>query len=303
MIVRNYISLRSIIRVTWKTTLLELVICTGAYFAHVYVINDVTDIPAILPTLLGTALAFFIGFNNNQAYDRWWEARKIWGALVNDSRSWARSVNHYINKPATSHTDDLPGIRKRMIKRHLSFLYAMKAYLRQLNDDFYKKYLSEEEVRQVSGYSNIHSAILDNQSRDLNELYEKKYFDGFSFIQLNELIVRFSDEMGKSERIRNTVFPTMYNYFTRLFIWFLVVSVTLFTVDYVGEWSILIGLLVGYVFHTTHTIGLALLNPFKMIFTGIPLDQITRTIEINLLESINENEIPSPVEPIGDSVM
>ena len=106
--------------------------------------------------------------------------------------------------------------------------------------------------------------------------------------------------MGKSERIKNTIFPPTYNFYTRVFVWILMISTTFVIANLVGAWSILYGTLIGYIFLTTHSIGLTLLNPFEPVPSGISLDQITRTIEINLLESLNESEIPEPIKIINN---
>ena len=131
-----------------------------------------------------------------------------------------------------------------------------------------------------------------------------EWFDGFRFSEMNKMLVNFSDEMGKSERIANTVFPTSYNFYNLIFIWFFIVFATLFTAQTAGSWSILAGTLIGYVFLTIHKIGLSLLNPFEDIPTGISLNQITRTIEINMLQTLKKNDIPSPIESVnGEYVM
>jgi putative membrane protein len=95
MLISKKASIHRIIEGTYKDFLIDLATCLGSYLVFFYFLKNHVAVPAIIPTILGTALSFFIGFNNNQAYGRWWEARKIWGALVNDSRSWARQVLHY----------------------------------------------------------------------------------------------------------------------------------------------------------------------------------------------------------------
>ena len=266
--------------------------------AHEYVLKSYFEFPSIIPAILGPALAFFIGFNNNQAYGRWWEARKIWGAIVNDSRSWARQLICYSSVADSEAAEELNGIKKRAIIRHIAFLYALKDNLRGENKKDYRKYLSQKESEAVELESNIHNAILTEQSKDLEYLYKKGWVDGFRFIELNKMIINFCDEMGKSERIKNTVFPTTYIYYTRVFIWFLIVSITFTFTDLIGAWSVLSGIFVGYIFLVVHTIGLAILNPFEPIPSGIPLDQITRTIEINLLEALGESDIPEPIRSV-----
>jgi len=115
---------------------------------------------------------------------------------------------------------------------------------------------------------------------------------------MNRIIVNFCSGMGKAERIKNTVFPPTYKYYTRVFIWVLIVSTTFELTPLIGMWAVLFGILIGYIFLTTHAIGQAILNPFESKPNGIPLDQITRTIEINLLEALKEKGIPEPIQSI-----
>ena len=300
MIISKTIILGRIVKGTWKGFILLLFVCVSSYLFNEYILLHYIEFPAIVPGILGPALAFFIGFNNNQAYDRWWEARKIWGGLVNDSRTWARQLIHYPSAPNPGEEKELIEIKKRAIYRHIAFLYALKTNLRGDIKKDYRKYLSEEESDEVEQETNVHNAILSNQSKDLEYLRKKNWIDGFKFIELNKMIVNFCDEMGMSERIRGTVFPTTYTYYTRLFIWFFIISMTFVFSDLVGIWSIFFGVLVGYIYIVMHTIGLAILNPFEATPSGISLDQITRTIEINLLETLKDKNIPEPIKSVNN---
>ncbi len=284
---------------TWQVDVIMIISSTAAYLAHDRLIKYHLSIPVLVPTVLGTAIAFFIGFNNNQAYDRWWEGRKIWGMLVNDSRSWARSIIGYVQLNNIEEREKL-AIRGRMITRHIGFLYALKAALRGAEDYVYKNYLSEEDKAEVASHKNIHNAILMIQARDLNTLTEKGYIDGFRLMQLDALLVRFTDSMGMAERIKNTVFPTTYNYFTKVFIWLFVVSVALVLSEPMGIWSIFMSWLIGFVFISTQINGMTLLDPFNNNSAAVPLNQITRNIEINLLQMLREVNIPEPIKPVND---
>lgn len=299
MLIVHNIRLSRILRNTWQVDLIMIFSCTGAYLTRAFLIKHNFEIPAIIPTVLGTAIAFFIGFNNNQAYDRWWEARKIWGSLVNDSRSWARSVITYISQNETS-DQEFKALKDRMVRRHIGFLYALKAKLRDAVDENYQQYLDEADLKEINLHSNVHNAILTLQSRDLQQLSKDGLIDGFRFMELNKLLVNFSDHMGRAERIKNTVFPTTYNYFTKVFIWLFVVSLTLVVSHEAGVWAIFIGWLVGFVFVSTQINGMSLIDPFENNSSSVPLNQITRTIEINLLEMIGAEKIPAPVKPIND---
>ncbi|PUZ20098.1 putative membrane protein [Chitinophaga costaii] len=291
MLLRQNLTILRVIQITWRIDLLMIALCTAAYFLDTMGLPNL-QIPAALPTLLGTALAFFIAFSSNQGYSRWWEARIIWGGLVNDSRSWARNILAFT-------TNGDPQLMKRMVRRHIAFLYALKAALRKDDDKQYTAYLQVGELEQLEGFSNLPNAILDLQARDLQQLSAEEQIDGFRFLALNNLLKDFCDGMGKSERINNTVFPTTYVYFTKLFIWILVVFITMAISESVGPAAIFLGWLIGFVFHTTHINGMSLMNPFEGKAAGIPLNSITRTIEINLLQMLGETHIPPPEKPVN----
>lgn len=299
MLLSKNIGIHRVISGTWRHFIYSVLICTATYIGYYFVNSPNWEFPVLLPTILGTALAFFIGFNNNQAYDRWWEARKIWGELVNDSRSWARQIWYYTGQ------DSFNEHRKAtMIKRHIAFLHTLRDFLRNVPLESYVNYINEEDKNAILNQSNKHSALLNLQTRDLEELYEEGIIDGFRFTELSGLLTRFSDEMGKSERIKNTVFPTTYGFYTYFFIWIFIITVTIVTEEHLGIWSIVVGVLIGYVFLTSHKIGKSLINPFEDIPSGVPINQITRTIEINLLELIGEKVIPEPYPPVdGEYVM
>ncbi len=282
----------------------DLLICIAAFFLNEYVVSRYFAFPAVIPTILGTALAFFVGFNNNHSYERWWEARKIWGALVNDSRTWARQIIHYTSASAGLPEEELLRMRRNAVRRHIAFLYALKKNLRKSATNEHDKFLAPEELADVKRATNVPNAILSYQSEVVEELLKREAIDGFRFIEMNRMIVNFCDGMGKSERIANTVFPTTYNYYTRSFIWIFIVSTTMVTANAIGYWSILFGALVGYIFLTTHSVGQTLVNPFEPLPTGVALDQITRTIEINLLEMLGETEIPEAIQSVdGEYVL
>ncbi len=293
MLLKQNLKIYQIISITWKVDLFMLALCLSAHVIDM-VFFPTIHIPTVFPILLGTALAFFIGFNNNQAYARWWEARGIWGELVNDSRTLTRSIISYCPDITT---------RRRMVLRQLAFLNILAASLRKIKDNSYAKYLDEAEHHRVARYTNIPNTILDEQVSELTKLRDNGTLDGYSFLVIHEVLRRICDAMGKSERINNTVFPTTY--FTRLFIWIFVVLVTMATADSVGFLSIFFSWLIGSVFHITHVNGMSLMNPFeKDNPSGVPINSITRSIEINLLEALGEENIPHPLKPFkGDYIL
>lgn len=299
MLISKNIKISNIIGGTFVTTFKVILVSSITFTINIFLLDDQLHFPTIVPSVLGTALAFFIGFNNNQAYDRWWEARIIWGGIVNDSRSFTRSILHYIPQDGIN-SDEIFVLKKNMIKRHIAFLYLLKDGLRDQDERYFLNYISAKEyIEFIEGTTNRHNRVLELQSKDLNYLYKNKIIDGFKFLELNKMLVNFTDLMGKSERIKGTVFPTTYRYYTYIFTWIFIITVTLVISDMAGIWSIFYASLLGYVFLTIQQLGQTLMNPFQNIPTGISLNQICRNIERNLLEMIDEKNLPDP-EPIVD---
>jgi ion channel-forming bestrophin family protein len=294
MLLKKNLGMHRIFLITWKTNLVLLILTSLAYFVDRYAFPEIF-VPPSVAALMGTALAFFIGFNNNQAYGRWWEARIIWGGLINESRTLCRNLMAYLKPDSVDQKGRKTNeIIREMVYRHIGFLYLLKDSLRKINSGDYKKYLSEEDIKKIAGATYGYNAIMDIQTRQLGELYEQKFIDGFQLTIINNTLTNISNDMGRSERINNTVFPPTYIYFTELFIYLLVVLITLTTVQAIGPWSIFFGWVIGFVYHTTHVNGLSIINPFAMLPSSIPLSSITRTIEINLVESLGIKEVPPP---------
>lgn len=295
MLVKKNLSFYQVLSYTWKIDISMIFFCSLVYVIDQYIFTK-TVLPIAYPSLMGTAIAFFIGFNNNQAYGRWWEARIIWGGLVNDSRSWARSLIAY----SSNHV-----LAERMIRRHLAFLYTLSTSLRRDEvDTSYVEYLTPFELSSLEPKYNRANQILQHQATDLHELHQSGAIGEFVFANLNTLLQNFCDGMGKSERINNTVYPITYVYFTQLFIWLFIALITMSTSQLIGGLSVVLGWLMGFVFNAIHINGMNLMNPFSDNPSGVPISSITRNIEINLLQMLKSPQIPEPVQVInGEYIM
>lgn len=295
MLVKKNLSFYQVLSYTWKIDISMIFFCSLVYVIDQYIFIK-TVLPIAYPSLMGTAIAFFIGFNNNQAYGRWWEARIIWGGLVNDSRSWARSLIAY----SSNHV-----LAERMIRRHLAFLYTLSTSLRRDEvDTSYAEYLTPCELSSLEPKYNRANQILQHQATDLHELHQSGAIGEFVFANLNTLLQNFCDGMGKSERINNTVYPITYVYFTQLFIWLFIALITMSTSQLIGGLSVVLGWLMGFVFNAIHINGMNLMNPFSDNPSGVPISSITRNIEINLLQMLKSPQIPEPVQVInGEYIM
>lgn len=293
MLIHANWSIRKVIGFTWKTSSLVLLVTGLTTLVYLHWLRPYFSVPAFVISVLGTAIAFFIGFINNEAYGRWWEARQIWGALLNDSRSWSRSLLTYTDHPDRA-------VQQRMVRRHLAFLNALAALLRQTGDTHYETFLTKADRDRVQSFASIPTAILQLQAEDIHQLYRNGQIDGFLFQRLDQLLEQFTTSMGQAERIKNTIFPTTYVYFTRLFIWIFIVLCTVVAAETLNYWSAVLTWLIGFVYLITYQNGQLLMNPFDNAPSDTPISSIIRSAEINLLQDLDEASIPAPVAPVND---
>ena len=257
------------------------------YLEHV--LNwDWISIPVAPVALLGGGLAIFLGFRNNSAYDRWWEARKIWGGMVNVSRSFGMNVISFLEGKGVDEGVNI------LIKRHISFTYALKNQLREkeaLKDS--KDYLNSKEFKMHLEKANKATSILTEQGISIARLKNEGKLDAFEHQILVKNIETMFDYQGMSERIKKTVFPYFYKYFTRTFLWLFLIVLPGSLVHELHWHAIPLSIAVSFVYMILDRIGDVTENPLDARSSGTPLNAICRTIEIDLLEQLGE-ETPDP---------
>ena len=296
-------------------------------------------IPWLPLSVLGTAVAFYLGFKNNSSYDRMWEARKIWGAIVNSSRGWGSSIKSFVSNQFTTSPvteDTLHAIKKKLIYRHIAWLYALRSQLlvvtswehanqgghvgRTANkyrkhfgigliDDEVTKielnqYLPADEYERLINYKNTATQIIDQQAQDLAQLREKGLIEDFRHMELQNILQDFYVHQGKLERIKKFPLPRQYaNMSTTLVIIFIfllplgmVSEFAKFGGD-LGMWlSIPFTGLVAWAFLVMESVGDYSENPFQGMANDIPMLSLCRVIEIDLREMLGETEIPPAIE-------
>lgn len=210
-------------------------------------------IPWLPISVIGTAVAFYLGFKNNQAYDRLWEARKIWGAIVNSSRMWGSNVKAYVGNQfmtENASNEEIESLQKRLLYRHIAYLYTLRSQLLiptqwehisqsghvgktakkrmerwgvgLLNDDVtieeLTAYLPPNELDRLINYKNTATQIIDQQSQDLKILRERDLIDDFRHMELQKLLNDFYTHQGKAERIKKFPLPRQYGSVSFIFV-------------------------------------------------------------------------------------
>jgi len=291
-------------------------------------------LPWLPIALLGTAVAFVVGFKNNASYDRLWEARKVWGAIVNTSRSWGISVMDYVtdrHAVAPISIEELHEEHRTIIMRHVAWLTAMRYQLREPRvwestnkphtveyrnkwfrvdeidnklEDALRPYLSEAEFALVMQASNKATRIIALQSAHLHALLDKGLIEDFRHMELQGLLTTMYDHQGASERIKNFPYPRQY---ATINLWFIKIFVLLLPLGMLQEFenfgehivwlNIPFSVLCGWVFTTMEKIGEASESPFEGSANDVPITAISRTIEIDLREMLGDTDVPPPLRP------
>lgn len=253
------------------------------------------SIPVSVPALLGTAISLLLGFRTNSAYDRWWEARKVWGAIVNDSRTLLRQGAGFFDV-ADSEKNSL---MLKLAHSQIAWCYALTSSLRNLPViEKLAPFLSENQIREVAGHANVPNAILLLQEKFLKEAYQKGYLDSYQFVRMDETLQRLCDSMGKCERIKNTVFPTQYSFFIHYAILVFTLLLPMGLVEYMQWVEIFVTFIVSFLFFMIEIIAFFMQDPFENAPNDIPMSSLSRTIEINLLQQVGATQIPEKLAPV-----
>jgi len=274
-------------------------------------------------SVIGIAVAFYLGFKNNSSYDRTWEARKIWGGIVNNSRSFGAQVISFVKG------ENAEAIKKELIYRHIAWLTALRfqlrlsrewehteeriqglysptvceQYLHNLDDELIK-FIPKTELDGYQENTNIATQILATQSLRLQELKDLNYYEDFRHMELVHLITSLYEDQGKSERIKNFPFPRQY---ASTALWLTIVFCALLPFGIMdvfhgySGWQFwfcpfIVGL-ITWIFMLMEKIGDYSENPFEGTYNDVPITTIARGIEIDLREMINDTNIPKPMEP------
>lgn len=295
MLLDKPIPLSYIAKITWKKLLVCVFIAGSISYFDEYFESWGLKFPIVelsITALLGTSITLILAFRINQSYDRWWEARKIWGGVVNDSRNFIREVSNLHNPKADEL--ELKRFRNEMIRGMLAWCNALKHNLRKTdNSSDLGRYYSQSEIDEFYNFDqNLPSAILFNLMRQLKEAHGKGLVNDFQQVRITETINNLSDMMGKAERIKSTVFPKLYSTLIDFGIW---CFVTLLPIAYRDpnkyvEFPVVMS--IAAIFFTLEELAINLQDPFENRPTDISMSAIVRKIEIFGLSAMETEEVP-----------
>lgn len=253
----------------------------------------IPEMPIAIPAFIGTAISVILSFKISQSYDRWWEARKIWGGIVNDSRTLVLQLQSFV----------APGQQaaiKQIGFRQIAWCYSLGQSLRgQDATANLSKYISDDDLHYLTKHSNKPLALLQLNTLQIAKLREEGNMELFSHVQINNTLVAFSNHMGMAERIKNTVFPQTYRMFLHFFIYVFVVTLSISLGEIESIFEIPLLLVISSSFFLLEKSATHLQDPFNNRPTDTPMTTIATTIEINIKQLLNEDNVPEPFPPHG----
>lgn len=285
-------------------------------------------IPWVPVALVGTAASFIVGFKNTQSYNRLWEARQIWGAIVNTSRTWGIMSKDFVKTDKSE--------IEQLIYRHCAWLTALRFQLRKPQswensknihsvkyrhyftvpewenklEDELKKYLSEEEHNYILSKKNRATQLIALQSKHIKKLRAEEKIEHYEYVEMERRLADLYDHQGKCERIKNFPYPRQYASINLFIIWLFVLMLPfgmLKEFEKLGEHFVWLTLpctvIVSWVFTSMEKVGTATENPFEGGSNDIPMNSLSRTIEIDLRDMLDESKLPDPITPSNNILM
>ena len=338
MIVTRRFSLSLMLRFALPTAIRAGLWALIVYGLYAYANLTFLRIPFLPISTVGTAVAFYVGFKNNSAYERFWEGRKIWGGIVNSSRTWATYVISYVDP--LNDTEEAKATRRELIYRQLAWINSLRIQLRSTSRFFHRParvtrarlsrdedhmrnnwdqemapFLDPDEQAATKAFANPASHMLKRQGQAIAALKQEKRVDLFHQIALMGVIEELYTLQGKCERIKNTPFPRQYAEYSRLFTDVFTVLVPFGLLEVFADNvevaqsttgmllpiipMLLSSILITWVFVSMEGIGDSSEDPFERSMNDVPMNALCRTIEIDLRQMLGETEVPEKEKPAG----
>jgi putative membrane protein len=249
-------------------------------------------------SLYGAAISIIVGFRNNYAYGRWWEARTLWGAIVNKSRNLAREVLTTMVPAKAGDIHEQAAVsqlQQKIVYYQIAFVHALRQQLRGLDPVAeIRAFVSEEECTELSKEQNVSLALQVKMGTMLREARGRGWINEWEWQAIDDNLNGLMDAQGGAERIKKTPMPKQYEFFPRLFVQIYCLMLPIGMVENLGWFTPLGSTIVGFMFIALDKIGRDLEDPFENDMYDVPLTAITKTIEINLRQLLGETSLPAP---------
>ena len=252
-------------------------------------------------SLIGLPIAIFLGFRNNAAYDRFWEGRKLWGELVHKSRSLSRQCQSLIADPQPARASlGLTDVRVRMIFRAVAFAHAVRHQLRGISGARELSHLLQTpELQRLEKSSNPPDCLMQFMGADLGLCLKEGRIDSCLAASIDATLSALTAAAAGCERLKGTPIPFSYTLLLHRTAYLYCFLLPFGLVDSIGFMTPFVVAIVAYTFFGLDALGDEIEEPFGIDANDLPLDALCRAIEINLRESLDDDNVPAPLVPVN----
>ncbi len=298
MILDTKLPIRYLLYIVKYELITVLIVGIITHFGTIKLSGFLPNMPLTIPAFLGTSISVLLSFKMNQSYDRWWEARKIWGAITNDSRSLVIQLLALLEV-------DQAHIIKKIAYLQIAWCYSLGNVLRgNINTtEKLERLLDKTDLVKISTQSNHTLALLQLKTTYIQELRLNNKIDIHAQILLQETITRLTDSMGSVERISKTVFPSTYRLVLHFMIYIFVITLAVSLAGTNIVFVLPLLLLISAGFFMIEKIAYHLQDPFKNRPSDVPVTDISKTIEANIRQLLGEEKGQDQVQPNNYFVM
>ncbi len=301
---------------TWPRLLSVFVVAVAVQYIHDtthYLHSNLTLTPF---TLIGLALGIFLGFRNNTSYDRFWEGRKLWGRIVNASRTFTRQLMtlvgvaeaaslSYLSTGKGEADEEVRSFHSKVTHLLVAYVHSLRQHLRsQDRIEEYQAHLPAGLAEQLKTESNRPIAILHRIGSELRGAYDRGWVHAMHLATLEGSLTELAGVQGGCERIRATPIPFSYNILLHriVFVYCFTLPFGLIDLEGLGRYTPIVTLLVSYAFFGLDAVGDEIEDPFGEDDNDLPLSAITTMIETNIRQRLGEDDLPAPKIPIKEKL-
>ncbi len=287
--------------------------------------EDLTVLPF---SLVGVALGIFLGFRNNTSYDRFWEGRKLWGRMVNTSRSITRQIltmigpiqkewdgrltdgmrSHYYGelpsqqeREAEPDVEELLAFHEEMVHRVAAYVHCFRMHLRDQDQlEKLEGLLHHKEIVKLADESNRPAAILQTLGDRFRDAWLRGWIHSQHFVVLEGSLTEFMNIQGGCERIKSTPIPYSYTVLIHKIVAVYCYALPFGIVNETGWFTPVVVGMVAYAFFGLDAVGDEIEDPFGMDLNDLPLTTLSTMIEVNIRQRINDEDLPELLEPVNN---
>ena len=252
--------------------------------------------------LLVSALSIFLAFRINESYNRWWEARRLWGTLVSESRSFARKVKTLVGRSADSaESVEVESFRRELIYRQLAYLNALRMTMRGPADwEELSDFLAADEMQLLLKASDKPVWLLEKQAERLADAHQRGWVLDMGMNQFDRTITALHLAQGGCERIKNTPVPEHVSFLTRWIAWLMALVIPVAITDPSNRLELVDMVIVPVMmlsFLLVERLGAELRKPFSGGVNDTPMNSLCAIAERNLREILGEESLPPAPQP------